>query len=169
MPKPSTSTSPSPIPNKPRSSTYDYSVPDPPLTSLGEQQARSISETYPFLSPSSSSTSILLVSSPLRRALQTSLLGFHRNPLPHAGFQENSAKPCDTGSPLSILREEFPELNFEFVQQGWDSKKGEWAPDETSLATRAGKMRRWLKGRPENEIVVVTHGGTLSFFLCEGC
>lgn len=50
-------------------------------------------------------------------------------------------------------------MDFGLVQDGWDSKKGEWAPDELSLATRAGKMRQWLKCRPENEIIVITHGG----------
>ena len=42
---------------------------------------------------------------------------------------------------------------------GWDSKEGEWSPDETSLALRAGRMRKWLKDREEDEIIVVTHGG----------
>jgi broad specificity phosphatase PhoE len=131
-------------------------VHDPPLTSIGEQQARLIRENYPFLLNSSG----FLVSSPLRRTLQTSLLTFNRNPLPHPGFQENSAKPCDTGSPTSVLRKEFCELDFELVGEGWNSKKGEWAPDEASLAKRAEKMRKWLKDLDEDEIIVVTHGGT---------
>lgn len=86
-------------------------------------------------------------------------MGFKREPLPHPGFQENSAKPCDTGSPPSILRNEFPKLDFGLVREGWDSKKGEYAADEASLAARAGRMRKWLKDREENEIIVVTHGG----------
>jgi broad specificity phosphatase PhoE len=59
-----------------------------------------------------------------------------------------------------VLREEFPELDFELVVDGWDSKRGEWGADEVSLARRAAKMRKWLKDRKEDEIVVVTHGGT---------
>ena len=138
------------------SATWNYDIPDPRLTSVGETQARSIPHKYPFLFKSPAP---LLVSSPFRRTLQTSLIGFNRNPTPHPGFQENSSKPCDTGSPPSVLREEFPELDFELVVDGWDSKTGEWAPDETSLARRAAKMRKWLKNREEEEIVVVTHGG----------
>jgi broad specificity phosphatase PhoE len=134
----------------------DYSLRDPLLTPFGEQQANSLPQTYPFLFNSPSS---LLITSPLRRTIQTALLAFQRDPLPHPGFQENSAKPCDTGSSVAILRSEFPDLDFGLVQDGWDSKKGEWAPDERSLATRAGKMRQWLKCRPENEIIVITHGG----------
>jgi hypothetical protein len=60
---------------------------------------------------------------------------------------------------MSVLRKEFPSLDFELMVDGWDSKEGEWGPDEISLAYRAVKMRKWLKGRPENEIIVVTHGG----------
>jgi len=58
-----------------------------------------------------------------------------------------------------VLRQEFPELDFELVVDGWDSKTGEWGADEVSLARRAAKMRKWLKDREEDEIVVVTHGG----------
>ena len=43
--------------------------------------------------------------------------------------------------------------------EGWESKKGEYATDEASLAARATRMRQWLKERKENEIIVVTHGG----------
>lgn len=43
--------------------------------------------------------------------------------------------------------------------EGWDSKRGEYAADEASLAARAERMRQWLKEREENEIIVVTHGG----------
>jgi broad specificity phosphatase PhoE len=103
-----------------------------------------------------------IVSSPIRRTLQTSLIGFNYKPVPHPGFQENSAKPCDTGSDLVLLKEEFPELDFNLVQEGWNSKKREWAPDEVSLARRARNMRVWLKEREENEIIVVTHGGITS-------
>jgi len=87
-------------------------------------------------------------------------LAFGRKPLPHPGFSENSAKPCDTGSSVSVLSEEFPDLDFGLVVNGWNSKQGEWAPDEESIARRARKMRRWLKDHPANEIIVVTHGGT---------
>jgi len=137
------------------STTYDYSIPDPPLTLLGETQCRSIPSKYPSLFTAAP----LLVASPLRRTLTTALLGFNRPPLPHPGFQENSAKPCDTGSPPSILRNEFPGLDFGLVSEGWDSKKGEYAADEATLAARATRMRQWLKEQEENEIIVVTHGG----------
>jgi broad specificity phosphatase PhoE len=133
------------------------------LTELGETQARSVRDTYPFLF----SSPAYLVSSPFRRTLQTALLAFNRKPLPHPGFQENSAKPCDTGSPRSVLEKEFSDLDFELLDDEWNSKKGEWGPDEVSLANRAMKMRRWLKDHKENEIIVVTHGGFLLYLVQE--
>jgi hypothetical protein len=58
-------------------------------------------------------------------------------------------------------------LDFGLVREGWDSKEGEYAADEASLAARAGRMRKWLKDREEDEIIVVTHGGmdTLAWLL----
>jgi broad specificity phosphatase PhoE len=91
--------------------------------------------------------------------LQTALIAFEREPVAHPGFQENSAKPCDTGSPIHVLREEFPGVDFGGLGEGWEVKEGEFAPDEESLVARAGKMRRWLREREEDEIVVVTHSG----------
>src|SRR5271155_977938 len=132
--------------------TWNYDIPDPLLTALGETQSRSIPHKYPFLFEAPLP---LLVSSPFRWTLQTTLIGFHRNPLPHLGFQENSSKPCDTGSPPSVVQEEFPKLNFELVVDGWDSKTGEWGADEVSLVRWAAKMRKWLKDQEEDEIVVV--------------
>ena len=50
-------------------------------------------------------------------------------------------------------------MDYELLVPDWTSKQGEWAPDQTSLAHRAAKMRRWLKDHPADEIIVVTHAG----------
>ena len=60
---------------------------------------------------------------------------------------------------MDKLKVEFPDADFQFCGKGWEEKSGEWASDEVSLASRARKMRLWLKEREEDEIVVVTHGG----------
>ena len=52
------------------------------------------------------------------------------------------------------------------VVDGWDSKTEEWGADEISLMRRAARMRKWLKDRDEEEIVVVTHGGIKSSRKC---
>jgi broad specificity phosphatase PhoE len=52
----------------------DHSIPDPHLTQLGVQQATSLTHAFPklnFLDPRTS----LIVSSPFRRTLETTLLG----------------------------------------------------------------------------------------------
>lgn len=41
---------------------------------------------------------------------------------------------------------------------------GPYAPTNLALKERARAARRWLKARPEKEIVMVTHGGFLHYF-----
>lgn len=41
---------------------------------------------------------------------------------------------------------------------------GRYAPTNKALKERARAARRWLKARPEKEIVMVTHGGFLHYF-----
>lgn len=43
-------------------------------------------------------------------------------------------------------------------------QEGKWAPTASAIVNRAREARRWLKSRPEKEIVLVTHGGFLHFF-----
>ena len=88
---------------------------DPLLTTTGEKQAVSIIKNYVFLN-----NPTLVLISPLRRCIQTALYAFHpdfnedatkyfsHNPLilamPH--LQETTENPCDTGSPLEVLKNE---------------------------------------------------------------
>ena len=83
--------------------------------------------------------------------------------LPEA--QETSDLPCDTGSDIDALREEFAEkpVDLDLVKKGWDSKMGKWAATSTAIEARAKEARVWLRDRPEEEVVVVTHGGFLHF------
>ncbi|GME62796.1 Histidine phosphatase superfamily clade-1 [Neofusicoccum parvum] len=113
----------------------------------------------------------LIVVSPMRRTLQTALLGLDwlvKRGVPvrlDAGWQENSSKPCDTGSPVSVLQPEFPTLDFSVVDPTYPEKE---APASNPYAfTRQAVVRRgqtcleWLHGRPEKIIVVVSHSGFL--------
>ncbi|KAK3056636.1 hypothetical protein LTR09_002429 [Extremus antarcticus] len=135
----------------------DYTIPDAPLTPLGRKQASSLAHTI----PSHLQTRVdLLVSSPLKRTLQTTLLGW--NPvvqrlgkeniicLPEA--QECNDHPCDTGSSRQELEAnpEFECLNLERLTEDW-----------TIIAERAMKVRQFLREREEEEIVVVAHGDIL--------
>lgn len=44
------------------------------------------------------------------------------------------------------------------------TQTGKWAHTAAALKNRARELRRWLKARPEKEIVLVTHGGFLHYF-----
>lgn len=80
--------------------------------------------------------------------------------------QETSDVPCDTGSEPQELRTEFAgkSVDLNMVHEGWNNKAGRYAPSNAALKERARAARRWLKARPEKEIVVVTHGGFLHYF-----
>ncbi|KAF5669676.1 histidine phosphatase superfamily clade-1 [Fusarium circinatum] len=142
-------------------------LPDTDLTPLGQEQARSLISKHPELANVD-----LIVPSPLRRTLQTTLLAFSSElerglqivALPEV--QEVSDMNCDTGSDLSVIKAEFQQqpVDFSLVEPGWEVKEGRWAPAIGSILERARAARQWLSERPESEIVVVTHGCFLHFF-----
>ncbi|CAI7656073.1 uncharacterized protein N7487_003287 [Penicillium crustosum] len=145
----------------------NHHLPDPELTPLGEEQARALGATFPALENIQ-----LILSSPLRRTIQTALLAFPS----HVGdgalkviawpeVQEASDLNCDTGSDLLDIKAEFEKLpvDFTLVEPGWHIKQGKWAPAAGRLLERAQLAREWLSQRPEKEIVVVSHGCFLHF------
>ena len=142
----------------------NQSMHDPSLTVLGEEQCRYLMEDFPYHQHVD-----LLVASPLRRTIYTTLLGF--KPVITRGLriltlpeaQEVADLPCDTGSDVKLLKEEFHNqpVDFSLVHDGWNSKKGKWSADAKSIEARAREVRNWLRARPERHIVLVTHGGFL--------
>lgn len=147
-------------------SVSNHDMPDPSLTPLGVDQCRNLAVNFPHHSKIS-----LLVASPIRRTLYTALHAFPSElekgmkviALPE--LQETSDLPCDTGSDIDILRDEFKDkpVDLGLVEKGWDSKKGRWAATSTAIEKRARTARVWLRAREEEDIVVVTHGGFLHF------
>ncbi|GAA6061511.1 hypothetical protein JCM10212_004501 [Sporobolomyces blumeae] len=154
----------------------DYSIPDAPLTKLGrEQSAKLRKDTENGFTKDVE----LLVSSPLKRPMQTFIIGYAplRERLEKAGqpvvllpeLQEVNALPCDTGSSrISLERDpEFAGLDFARLDSAaadhdgteWTSKRGFFSPDR--VEERARWVRRWLRDRKENKIVVVAHGDIL--------
>ncbi|PQE17712.1 Histidine phosphatase superfamily clade-1 protein [Rutstroemia sp. NJR-2017a BVV2] len=159
--------------------TANHSLPDPLLTPHGLEQCRALSQTFP------SPTSIThLVSSPLRRTLYTTLYSFPSVvsrgvkvvALPE--IQETSDLPCDTGSDVGVLREEFDAGEFKgmvdlgLVKEGWNDKTGgRFEPSSGAIQARAREARVWLRGLGKDyegegdvNVVVVTHGGFLHYF-----
>lgn len=147
-------------------SAANHSMPDPSLTPFGEGQCQQLAQKFPF-----HNSIELLVASPLRRTIYTTLLGFKPEidrgmtviALPEV--QETADVPCDTGSDIAVLKEEMKgkPVDLSRVMEGWNSKAGRWAPTSGALETRAREARQWLKARPEKEIVLMTHGGLLHY------
>ncbi len=80
-------------------------------------------------------------------------------------LQEVGDFPSDTGSDIELLKKKFQDkpIDFSRVPEDWNSTKGEWASTGENVNNRARKVRRWLKARPEKNIVVVTHGGLVHY------
>lgn len=164
--------------------TKDFSQLDPPLTNLGVEQASSISQKLP-----SAGNIAIIISSPLRRALQTTLAGFSTvldkqyfdkssgqgidkgvtlslNP----DLQERSDLPCDTGSSALELAKAFPGLSFDGLGEEWLKKTDRYAPDDDAVRERAERVRKSLfeiaeslENDERKDMVVVTHGVFMKF------
>ncbi|KAH7131870.1 histidine phosphatase superfamily [Dendryphion nanum] len=159
----------------------DFSHHDPPLTTLGQTQASQLTDTFPHPEQIA-----VIVTSPLRRAIQTALAGFshvldqrYYEPgtglgvengvrlVLDAGLQERSGFPCDTGSENEILASEFRGLDFGVLREGWQRKEGENSVGDEAVALRAESARKRLGelvGSVEGkDVVVVTHGVFMKF------
>ncbi|GAA5841034.1 hypothetical protein JCM3766R1_006643 [Sporobolomyces carnicolor] len=154
----------------------DYSIPDAPLTKLGREQSAQLRKDT---EGTWTKNVDLLVSSPLKRPMQTFIIGYaplrerlekDNKPvvlLPE--LQEVNALPCDTGSSRKILEAdpEFQGLDFSNLDSAparhdgndWTSKKGFFSPEQ--VGERAKWVRNWLRDRQEERIVVVAHGDIL--------
>src|SRR5438046_6571336 len=92
----------------------------------------------------------------------------------HPDLQEVSVRPCDTGSPLDVLRAEFPSIEFpdsvfpEIYPRSAEVRVVKWDTifDDTPtlLAARAERIREYIKNvLVETEIIVISHGSFLHF------
>lgn len=153
-------------------SVANHAIHDPLLTPLGEQQCRTLQQSFPFMDNLE-----LVVASPLKRTIYTALLSFapaiQKNNLKVIALpelQETSDLPCDTGSSVEEIEREFAgkavdtSLMHHPENKDWNNKQGRWAPSSQAIDARATVAREWLYNRPEKEIAVVTHGGFLHYF-----
>lgn len=83
--------------------------------------------------------------------------------LAHAGWQENSAKPCDTGSPIPAVAAEFPNIDFTHVDPVYPDKTSpageKYKYVKANLLGRTQMVLEDLYNRPEKAIIVVSHSG----------
>ena len=118
---------------------------DPLLTPLGKQQCVELQKNFPHHQGVE-----LIVSSPIRRTLYTSLLGF-KDDIKTKGLkiialpelQETTALACDTGSDPIELANEFASdpIDFTLVHPDWnEKKKGKWAFEKEAIPNEPEKL-----------------------------
>ena len=161
-----------------------HSLPDPRLTSLGEQQCQDLQNTQ-FADQSNIS---MITASPLSRTLNTAFLTF-QPALTSSGkckpeilaipdAQETSDYPCDTGSGLNVLRgitkeNKWP-TDLSLLSNDWNVKTftGRYSPYSEAIKARAKAVRKVLReearklseaGDTDAQIVLVAHGGVLHY------
>jgi broad specificity phosphatase PhoE len=166
--------------------SHDFSQFDPELTPLGLQQATRLGQSFPYGRQVGA-----IITSPLKRAIQTTLAAFpyildKRYFDPDSGYgiesgailfldpdlQERSALPCDTGSASGALEAAFPRLGFKELAEGWQVKEDLYSPADEAVEERAKRVRyriaavcEDLQHQGRTDIVVVTHGVFMRFLL----
>lgn len=78
-----------------------------------------------------------------------------------AEWQENSDKPCDTGTPISEMQKEWPQFDWSAVDPAYPCKTGLYDSSEQGVTQRGIEARKWLRNRPEKVIAVVSHSAFL--------
>lgn len=148
--------------------TGDSLIADALLTPKGQQQA----ERLAYMTPDLQERVELIVTSPLRRTLQTTEAGYkpaiarlggHTKVICLPQLQECNDVPCDTGSARDVLESQpdFAKYDLSSLTPDWTSKRGFYAADPVSLDARAQWVRQFLRERPEQHIAVVAHGDFL--------
>lgn len=148
----------------------NHHMPDPLLTEYGKEQCRILQDTFPDMNSVDP-----IVASSLKRTIYTALVSFkdiitkkNLKVIAMPEVQETSDMPCDTGSDIAELAQDFKGQPVDFslvaARPDWNSKKGDWAPWSDPTTVRARKARQWLNDQKAKNIVVVTHGGFLHYF-----
>lgn len=148
--------------------TQDYSIKDPPLSELGRAQCAELSKALPERLPDDLKSNIgLIICSAMYRTCETAVLSLGwliEKGIPiqaHAGWQENSSKLCDTGSPIPVVAQQFPQIDFSHVDPVFPDKISPAATKykyiKKNLLERAQSDLEELYHRPERVIVVVSH------------
>lgn len=145
----------------------DY-IPDPELTPTGIAQCKALRASF-----NHHSSVVCVVSSPMRRALQTALYSFASDALATITaldlLQETSDSPNDIGSSVESLKAQFGDaIDFSSVSPSWTDKGtgSMWEADVDKVTARAALTRRVLKemaGSGDHDLVVVCHAEYLHF------
>ncbi|KAF5008009.1 hypothetical protein FDECE_5693 [Fusarium decemcellulare] len=153
--------------------SQNYDLHDPPLTDLGVNQCSHLRKNLiaTFSDSVINTDDVAIVVSPMRRTLQTAMLSLdwlvERGVKIEgdADWQENSDKPCDTGSAISSVAPDFPKVNLSTVDALWPDKTPpaaqRYAHTKRDILARGRRALKGLRSRPEKLIFVVSHSGFL--------
>lgn len=146
--------------------TKDHSLRDPGLSALGIQQCAALRNSLKGELSKLPEVGLIVVS-PMQRTLQTAssvldwLIADGVKVVADADWQEVFDKPCDTGSPISEIKAQYPSFDFSTVDPIYPDKsspKGKrYAQDRSAVLNRAQFALRKLYDRPEELIIVVSH------------
>lgn len=143
---------------------------------LGQSQAKSIPKRYPTFISSLSPANSVIICSPFRRTIETSLLAFPTllpplAPIPipfviHPALQEINDGPCDTGADLDETKAHFPQwLDWSNCTEGWNSNQGFYKATAEVQLERGTFIRKLVKRRKEEVVVIIGHAGFLRAIL----
>lgn len=146
-----------------------YHLHDPDLSELGFEQLKPLRQN--LMAHPLAQNAGLIVTSPMRRTIQTTLgsvdwlIAKGIKVEADADWQENSAKPCDTGTHVTALGEEFPVVDFSSLDPVYPDKStpagSRYAYNKKALLARGQSALQKLYNRPEKVIIVVSHSGFL--------
>jgi broad specificity phosphatase PhoE len=148
---------------------------DPGITPGGITEVRLFTSLYVNLRHPT-----VIITSPLRRCLQTTMHAFSQlidsgevRAIANPDLIEVSNEPCDMGTPLDRLREEFPNIQFpeELFPDIWPRSGNVFPPKEhtifadapVALSRRAQQALLYIKNLEDTEIIIVTHGAFAHF------
>mmetsp|Transcript_19170 Transcript_19170/g.47097 ORF Transcript_19170/g.47097 Transcript_19170/m.47097 type:complete len:303 (-) Transcript_19170:544-1452(-) len=150
----------------------DSSQRDPGLTDNGRAQAQALATSGSLdVGPD------LIVSSPLKRTLETAVLALPRDAHPDVRrvatplAQEIGTSNADTGRPRADIAADFgAEFDLSEVEDMWYVKPAPWCktrritldPGQQALRERKVHLAHWLQAQRATRIVLVTHHG----FIC---
>lgn len=111
----------------------------------------------------------LLVVSPMRRTLETALLGFknHVDRIPWVALESLREKtglhPCDCRLSVKELQEDHPHVCFRQIESESDPLYHQYdtREPEDHINKRALDFFKWLEQREESNVIVVTHSAYL--------
>ena len=142
---------------------------DAVLTVEGIEQCTTLASKAKDLTSSSQ----LVVVSPMNRAIQTAQLSFPhlQQNVPWIALEEIRERTglhwCDKRYSISVHKQLYRGVNFDHVISDEDPlfHKYNCREPDADIIARAQTFVNWLAQRPEREIVVVSHSGFLAFLL----